>query len=164
MPKSQHPFFVSSAKEPTFTSSISHALLKKPLYRNNEWTFDIPSENIRNERKSTWSPRGTITENDLGEKLNDKVCVCLSRLAMVYSFCRSKAVDECHNLFLFFRRPQWKRLWLLANKRSYQANRQTVIGLVGRVFANGPGDLGLLPDRVIPKTLKMVLDTSWLNT
>ena len=40
----------------------------------------------------------------------------------------------------------------------------THIGLVGRVFANGPGDLGSIPGRVIPKTLKMVLDTSLLNT
>ena len=38
------------------------------------------------------------------------------------------------------------------------------IGLVGRVFANGPGDLGSIPGRVIPNTLKMVLDTSLLNT
>ena len=38
------------------------------------------------------------------------------------------------------------------------------IGLVGGVFANGPGDLGSIPGRVIPKTLKMVLDTSLLNT
>ena len=37
------------------------------------------------------------------------------------------------------------------------------IGLV-RVFANGPGDLGSIPGRVIPKTQKMVLDTSLLNT
>ena len=38
------------------------------------------------------------------------------------------------------------------------------IGLVGRVFANGPGDLGSIPGCVIPKTLKMVLDISLLNT
>ena len=38
------------------------------------------------------------------------------------------------------------------------------IGPVGRVFANGPGDRGSIPGRVIPKTLKMVLDTSLLNT
>ena len=31
-------------------------------------------------------------------------------------------------------------------------------------FANDPGDLGSIPGRVIPKTLKMVLDTSLLNT
>ena len=36
--------------------------------------------------------------------------------------------------------------------------------LVGRVFANGLEDLGSIPDCVIPKTLKMVLDTSLLNT
>ena len=39
-----------------------------------------------------------------------------------------------------------------------------LIGPVGRVFANGPGDLGSIPGRVIPKTLKMVLDTYLLNT
>ena len=33
-----------------------------------------------------------------------------------------------------------------------------------RAFANGPGDLGSIPDRVIPKTFKMVLDASFLNT
>ena len=33
-----------------------------------------------------------------------------------------------------------------------------------RVFANSPGDLGSIPGRVIPKTLKMVLDASLLNT
>ena len=38
-----------------------------------------------------------------------------------------------------------------------------LIGQVGRVFANGPGDLGSIPGRFIPKTLKMVLDTSLLN-
>ena len=38
------------------------------------------------------------------------------------------------------------------------------IGLAVRVFAKGPGDLGSIPDRVIPKTQKMVLDASLLNT
>ena len=37
-------------------------------------------------------------------------------------------------------------------------------GLVGREFVSGPGDLGSIPGRVIPKTLKMVLDTSLLNS
>ena len=38
-----------------------------------------------------------------------------------------------------------------------------LIGLVGRVFANDSGDLDSIPGRVIPKTLKMVLDTSLLD-
>ena len=38
------------------------------------------------------------------------------------------------------------------------------IDQVGRVFTNGPGDLGLITGRVIPKTVRMVLDTSLLNT
>ena len=37
-------------------------------------------------------------------------------------------------------------------------------GQVGRVSANDPGDLGSIPARVIPKTLKMVLYASLLNT
>ena len=39
-----------------------------------------------------------------------------------------------------------------------------LIDLVGRVFVNGPVDVGSIPGQVIPKTLKMVLDTSLLNT
>ena len=49
-------------------------------------------------------------------------------------------------------------------KRIWHLSRVRLIGQVGRVFANGPGDLDSIPGRVIPKTLKMVLDTSLLNT
>ena len=44
----------------------------------------------------------------------------------------------------------------------YYLNR--LIGQEGWAFANGPGDLSSIPGRVIPKTLKMALDTSLLNT
>ena len=43
-------------------------------------------------------------------------------------------------------------------------NSDRDIGPAVRVFANGPGDLGSIPGRVIPKTLKMELDTTLLNT
>ena len=39
-----------------------------------------------------------------------------------------------------------------------------LIAQVGGVFTNGPGDLGSILGRVIPKTFKMVLDTSLVNT
>ena len=53
-----------------------------------------------------------------------------------------------------------------AREQLYILRRLTTrfIGQVGRVFANGPGDQGSIPGRVISKTLKMVLDTSLLNT
>ena len=38
------------------------------------------------------------------------------------------------------------------------------IGLMSREFANGLGDRGSIPGRVIPKTQKMVLDATLLNT
>ena len=38
------------------------------------------------------------------------------------------------------------------------------IGIMVRVFSNGPGDLGSILGRVIPKTKKMVLDATLLNT
>ena len=38
-----------------------------------------------------------------------------------------------------------------------------LIGPLGRVFTNDPGNLGSIPGCVIPKTLKMVLDTSLFN-
>ena len=39
-----------------------------------------------------------------------------------------------------------------------------LIGLVGRVFTNVLVDLGSIPGRVIPKALKMVIDTSMVDT
>ena len=39
----------------------------------------------------------------------------------------------------------------------------SAIGLMSRVFANGPGDLGSIPGRVIPKTQKMILNAALLN-
>ena len=47
-------------------------------------------------------------------------------------------------------------------KKNVSLNR--LIGLVGRVFSNGPGDQGSVPGHVIPKTQKMVPDASLLNT
>ena len=38
------------------------------------------------------------------------------------------------------------------------------IGLMSRVFTNGPGDRGSIPGRLIPKTQKMVLDAALLST
>ena len=51
-----------------------------------------------------------------------------------------------------------------SNQTSYSLRHSADIGLAVRVFANGPGDLGSVPGRVIPKTQKMVLDASLLNT
>ena len=48
--------------------------------------------------------------------------------------------------------------------RQWWVNSQAFIDLEGRVFANGLGNQGSNPGAVIPKTLKMVLDTSLLNT
>ena len=47
---------------------------------------------------------------------------------------------------------------------TYKYKAMPDIGLAVRVFANGPGDLGSIPGRVLPKTQKMVLDASLLKT
>ena len=55
---------------------------------------------------------------------------------------------------LFYRKPKkFKLFFVLA-----------IVGLVSRVFANDPEDLGSIPGHVIPKTLQMILDTALLNT
>ena len=43
-------------------------------------------------------------------------------------------------------------------------NLQAIIGIMGRVFANGLGNQDSIPGWVIPKTQKMVLNSSLLNT
>ena len=50
------------------------------------------------------------------------------------------------------------------NDNNNNNNPLVNIGIMFRVFANGPGDLGSIRGRVIPKTLRMVLDASLLNT
>ena len=42
--------------------------------------------------------------------------------------------------------------------------KNQAIHLMGRVFANGPGDRGSIPGRVIPKTQKIVLDVALPST
>ena len=54
--------------------------------------------------------------------------------------------------------------WAIELIRNISSTDVPDIGLAVRVFANGPGDLGSIPGRVIPKTQKMVLDASLLNT
>ena len=49
----------------------------------------------------------------------------------------------------------------LHKQENWEYNRITKDDIV---FANGPEDQGSNPGRVIPKTLKMVFDTSLLNT
>ena len=51
-----------------------------------------------------------------------------------------------------------------SGKVPYQVLLKVYYGLVGRLFANGLGEQGSIPGGVLPKTLKMVLDTSLLNT
>ena len=48
-------------------------------------------------------------------------------------------------------------------KYEYMYSNQT-IGLMSRMFANGPGKRGSVPGRVILKTQKMLLDAALLNT
>ena len=51
-----------------------------------------------------------------------------------------------------------------ATQTSENYHSYTLIGLEGKVFINSPGDLGSILLRIIPMTLKMVLDTSLLST
>ena len=68
----------------------------------------------------------------------------------IYSVQRKKALK----LLQAFKKFQKENKWQMS---------RTIV-LVGRVFINGPGDRGSIPGQVIPKTKKMELDTSLLNT
>ena len=57
-----------------------------------------------------------------------------------------------------------ERQWYYLNYDRVHIVLNWPIGHVGRVFANGQGDRGSIPGRFIPKTQKMVLDSSFLNT
>ena len=57
-----------------------------------------------------------------------------------------------------------QHLWWFATFKNIGIIYISAHCLICRVFTNGPGDLGSVPGRFIPKSLKMVLDTSLLNT
>ena len=61
-------------------------------------------------------------------------------------------------MFFILAVPHYHKNWMFGFPTCQQ-----FISLVGRVFANGPGDLGSIPRCIIPKTLKIILDTSLLN-
>ena len=88
----------------------------------------------------------------------------LPRLPKVlcYKIEIDKTLELMSNNILSFVRNNFKRV---SNAYpTYSKYKIPDIGLAVRVFTNGPGDLGSIPGRVIPKTQKMVLDASLLNT
>ena len=70
--------------------------------------------------------------------------------------------DTKSNVKLGGFRSQLQASYVSSHMKSCDTTKQS--GLVGRVFANGPGDLGSIIGRVIPKTFKIVLDISLLKT
>ena len=73
-------------------------------------------------------------------------------------FMLNRSVLKLFTLYTWNHITVWKQIILIL---IYKYVR---IGLVGRVFVNGSGDRDLIPGRVIPKILKMVLDTYLLKT
>ena len=69
-----------------------------------------------------------------------------------------KKYSVCWNKYYY------KQIWVIFKGFYFIWCINRLIGLVGRVFANGPGDIGSIPGLVLPKTLKMVLDTALLNS
>ena len=82
----------------------------------------------------------------------------------------------CDIMDLFLRKPFWFFLSMFSILGSMRLGsralyilaamdvRVRAIGLMSRVLANGQGDQGSIPSRVIPKTQKMILDVSLLIT
>ena len=98
---------------------------------------------------------------------------CLSFFFFLFSFCW--AFFFFLFFFFFFKFEYLLLFWTSVNFICYfflipvtilfSLSRSLSLSLPAvRVFASGPGDLGSIPGRVIPKTLKMELDTTLLNT
>ena len=90
---------------------------------------------------------------------NEKTRMCTSVYNIpphkIYNRSHSWRVRHCEVIFLLF---------LLGSLYWVRMNVYQPIGLMSRVFANGPGDRDSIPGWVIPKTQKMVLDATLLNT
>ena len=85
-----------------------------------------------------------------------------TRLVLFYTNRLGNRV-HCTFIYTFFALLLFKSCFFLL--ASFQIRIiYELFGLAVRVFANGPGDRGSILGRVIPKTQKMVLDASLLNT
>ena len=73
-----------------------------------------------------------------------------SKDSYLYLIETSETIELCEKKSLSSFKNVIKKMCLEINR---------LMGLAGRVFANGPGHQGSIPGRVMPKTLKMVLDT-----
>ena len=100
---------------------------------------------------------------------HDLVCVYfwfVDQGSFIFYLCSARMVKLISFFGLAHSNSTWSSGFLcgIHLHRMIPENFVPAIGLVVRVFANGPGDLGSIPGRVIPKTQKMVLDASLLNT
>ena len=101
----------------------------------------------------------------LKSALSSRQCT-VSQVALTDSITRlTLQIASAQALFSRYG-PQWTTgsADLKVYSRERFVSNEVVIGLGVRVFANGPGDLGSIPARVIPKNQKMVLDASLLST
>ena len=95
---------VSSSKEPTYTSALSQAVVKKTLRRKNEWTSGVPSENTKKEKKNK-TKRGTKIElqqktTRAGNIITRSVSVALVSLRFILSMKSSWRISLFVYLFL----------------------------------------------------------------
>ena len=81
--------------------------------------------------------------------------------AEVYRKCHAKSIlgHEMSYLYIAFKKKSCEIWFILPTRKVKFTHYQ-----VGGVFTNSPGDRGSIPGCVVPKTWKMVLDTSLLNT
>ena len=95
-------------------------------------------------------------------RYNDLFSSRCSRLLVICLY--QKIPEKFVPLFLQdrFKLLYFLRVFLIRNF-SLKSEGHRIIGPVGGVFANGPGDLGSIPVRIIPQTFKIVLGNSLFN-
>ena len=132
------------------TFSVVHFLLTLDCYnrKNTVKVFDPPKQFSY---MSHWNPFCHLLIVNMKSKF--------SKLTLPYIFVNQEILNPCNHNFSYFKSHKiYSELSLISLYRILY-----FIGLMSRVFVNGPGDRGSIPGRVIPKTQKMVLDFALLN-
>ena len=145
------------------------------LVQDEQKEVDINSRNIGlswvKEQRLTWRRWGGFCRNSSRHlrmtNLDKDFTFCLYK-----TFCLTSLLTiDCRNCkYKFYELThgsKWKckyKFYELTHGSKWKCKYKIYEFTHGRVFTNGPGDMGSIPGRVIPKTLKMVLDTSLLNT
>ena len=122
------------------------------------------SSHTKDSKNGTWCLHAQLYKVWIkGKRTNPRKRVAFSSTPWCYNYWKGNllvALDNNQTTYIHI----YIYIYIYIYTHTYTHMHTHPIAIMVRVFANGPGDWGSISGQVIPKTQKMVLDASLLNT